>query len=131
MGQYGIIAVEAAKKLCALEEKEYKNTWVSTCDVLYPNMNKGDKPCPKTTFIGLCERGFIKGVIGNIDYTIEKNKQYGWEACRLIKEDETIINNKTSLWKKIMGLLGEPITKRQNSQMDVVVSLYKNDLLNI
>ncbi|XMB85489.1 hypothetical protein RJG79_08665 [Mycoplasmatota bacterium WC44] len=131
MRQYGIIAVEAAKKIYELDTKEYEDIWISTCDDLYPGMNKGDKGCPKTTFIGLCERGYVKGVLGDVSYSVKKNKQYGWEACNLIKEDETIVNSKTLLWKQIMSILGEPITKKQNSQMDVVVSLYENGLLNI
>jgi len=49
------------------------------------------------------------------------------ETVKILKESPELINNQLSLWKKIPGNKD----KKYNYQLDVVVSLWKNNYINI
>ena len=85
------------------------------------------KGCPKSAFLGLCEDGFVKGVPkGN--YTKGKlNKAYSVKAAKLLQSKNFESITSKELWSEVMA--GE--IKTPNSQMEVVLSLAKNNLLNI
>ncbi len=84
------------------------------------------KVCPKGTFLGLCEEGYVKGVpTGNYTKS-KKNKSYATKAVRLLKEKPSRADNKKQLWNKACGSKN----KKHNSQMDVVLALMHNDFIN-
>lgn len=86
-----------------------------------------DKGCPRSTFIALCEYGLVIGIPQG-SYSkrgIKENKIYSKKAIELLKEDSKLIELKPiELWGKITD-------KKYNSQMDVVMSLWKEKLIKI
>lgn len=93
------------------------------------NMSKSgiDKGCPRSTFIALCEFGLIIGIPEN-NYSkrgLKENKVYAKKAIELLIDDPKLIKLKPiELWNKITD-------KDYNSQMDVVMALWKEELIKI
>lgn len=82
------------------------------------------KSCPKTTFLGLCEEGYIKGINpGHYTRSI-LNKEYGLRAVDFIKEDNKLVDKPEELWQKITNGY-----KKHNGQMAVVCELYKHGMI--
>ena len=82
------------------------------------------KPCPKNTFLGLCEAGFVKGIPkGNYTKSI-KNKKYAIKAVTVLKQNKHTTFSPKELWDKL-----ELRDKRSNSQMDVVLALWEHGLI--
>ena len=85
------------------------------------------KGCPKDAFLGLCEAGLIKGIPAG-SYTGSKdNKKYAIHGARTLEKNPRLASNKSALWREITQ--GED--KTHNQQMDVVVELWKKDLLEV
>ena len=65
--------------------------------------------------------GFSKG-----RYTrARKNKEYALRAVAILRKHHELANDRDGLWRAVMN--GE--VKQHNSQMDVVVALWKSRLL--
>ena len=100
-----------------------ESRWRSALEKLYPSsLTSQKKICPRGAFLGLCEEGLIKGIpAGN--YTASKeNKAYAVRAAALLAEG-TQSWSVNSLWKAV----SDDSEKAHNSQMDVVMALWKND----
>jgi hypothetical protein len=89
-----------------------------------------EKGCPKSAFLGICEEELVKGIEPGSYTDSEKNKNYGLTAIRLLKGTSGLARNASKLWKAVLEELSEDISKTHNSQMDVVIALWENNLLN-
>jgi len=128
MGKYGQAAVEAAKLLVSKAIIEPAVAWdIATNKIFGKGTIAKEKGCPKGAFLGLCEYGFIKNVPKGKYTNSEENKRYAIKAVRLLIKNPELINDEELLWKEVTG--GE--IKKQNNQMDVVISLFKNKLIKI
>jgi len=83
------------------------------------------KGCPRGTFLGLCEEGRVKGIARGKYTRSKKNKRYGIHAIDLLQESPSLANNISALWGKVL----KDEVRKHNSQMDVVVSLWKKGLI--
>jgi hypothetical protein len=91
---------------------------------VFPTKIAQEKGCPKNTFLGLCEIGFVKGIPkGNYTKSI-KNKEYALKAAIILKQNTQTTFSPKELWDKLE--LGD---KRSNSQMDVVLALWEHGLI--
>ena len=127
MNQYGETAIRAIE-IFKEENKDIKTSWQNACEEIISSPSSRKKVCPKCAFLGLCEAGLVKGVSSG-KYLAEensKNKMYAVNAVELLANNPSLANNKTQLWKKSAG-----DDKAHNSQMDVVLALYKAELLNL
>lgn len=127
MGKYGEAAVKAASLLNTNPSVSPRDAWNhATTEIFGSGTSSQMKGCPRSTFIGLCEEGFVKGVAaGYYDLKSTKNKEYGIRAVELIKKDSSLVHDLNKLWDQVVGGEG----KAHNSQMDVVVTLWNNRLL--
>jgi hypothetical protein len=127
MGKYGQAAVEAVLRLSTNPLVTPREAWnLATSEIFGKGTSSQLKGCPRSTFLGLCEEGYIKGVaLGNYHLKSTKNKEYGIRAVALIEKDPSLVHDVNQLWGKVVGGEG----KAHNSQMDVVVSLWNNGLL--
>lgn len=92
MSKYGDVAIEATRiaqtGVCPIEAwktaatREFKDRIAS--------INKG---CPKSTFLGLAEDGFVLGVPSGSYTKSVLNKQYALEALALLNHDRNVRND--------------------------------------
>lgn len=99
--------------------------WEHAMDTLYPTSPTARKKgCPRGAFLGLCEGGLVKGIPAG-HYTASKdNKGYAVRAVALLSEGKQKWSV-SALWRAVTTD-GE---KSHNSQMDVVLALWKNNLI--
>ena len=99
--------------------------WESAMERLYPTSPAARKKgCPRGAFLGLCEEGLVKGIPAG-HYTKSKdNKAYAVRAAAWLTEG-TQSWSRSTLWQAVTN---DP-EKTHNSQMDIVLALWKNDLI--
>ncbi len=122
-GEAALLAVKMelyGKALSPLER------WQDAVGKVYPTTPIGQKKRgPREAFLGLCEAGLVKGIsagqYGAVTQIHNRNKDYATEAVRLLKagEHKTV----SQLWAAV----GDGA--EHNSQMDVVLALWKNGLI--
>jgi hypothetical protein len=99
--------------------------WESAMKQLYPTSPAARrKTCPRGAFLGLCEEGLVKDIPAG-HYTASKDdKAYAVRAAALLAEG-TQSWSTSALWQAVTD---DP-EKTHNSQMDVVLALWKNGLI--
>ncbi|MEH7112467.1 hypothetical protein V7124_08790 [Neobacillus niacini] len=127
MGKYGQAAVDAASLVSTNPLVTPRDAWnLATTEIFGKGTSSQLKGCPRSTFLGLCEEGYIKGVApGNNHLKSTKNKEYGIKAVALLKKDPSLVEDVSQLWYKVV----EGEVKVHNSQMDIVVTLWNSNLL--
>ena len=92
---------------------------------LYPTSATAQrKACPRGAFLGLCEEGLVRGIPPGHYTTSTDNKGYAVRAAALLAEGRQGWST-SSLWQAVTN---DP-EKAHNSQMDVVMALWKNGLI--
>jgi hypothetical protein len=109
-GQYGAVAVEAAKII--KQGTGAESAWRMAATKLIESKSSRDKGCPKNAFLG---------IFANSDGT---NALYAKKAVRKLREDPHKDYTANELWAAI-GQSG----KSHNGQMDVVLALWEEGLL--
>jgi hypothetical protein len=98
--------------------------WDTAVRQLYPEkpyLQK--KTAPRAAFLGLCDRGLVKGVAAGDGRSLEKNRTYAIKAVELLRAGTHRTVN--ALWEAVTE--GDEI--EHNAQMDVVLALWKNGLI--
>ena len=119
--KYGIIAVEAA---CAASKGVHPEiAWQASAAKIFSDSPSSEhKGCPKSAFLGLAELGEIAGVKpGKYTKSID-NKRYAKEALALLREDDSLSDAPSELWKRAIG----GVYKSHNSHINVVIALWES-----
>ncbi|MCG7501714.1 hypothetical protein MHM83_07505 [Tenacibaculum sp. Mcav3-52] len=117
--KYGLAVIEAAEI-----GGNPVDSWEQAVSTYFTSESSKQKACPRNTFLGLCEEGLVKEVPkGNYTNSV-KNKEYALKAIEILKGHKATTFSPKELWEKLA--LGE---KKHNSQMDVVLALWENDLI--
>ena len=125
MSDYGDAAVHAARACQTQRVVDPVAAWEAAVQIHLRTEEGRKKSCPKSTFLGLCEEGLIKGVpVGNYTRS-EANKAYAIQAVKLITKQPSLANDPHALWKAVMA----GVIKQPNSQMDVVIALSQGGLI--
>lgn len=126
MKPYGIAAITAAHE-CVRNRLNPVTAWADTVQKQFPEKKASrEKGCPRGAFLGLCEKGFVRGVPPG-DYLRRKpnlNAQYAVEALEFLWDKPSLANDAKELWQRI-----ESAPEAHNGQMDVVVALWEEDLV--
>jgi hypothetical protein len=128
MGKYGQAAIRAIDLLISNKVETPVNAWeAATIEIFGEGTSSQMKGCPKTTFIGLCESGMVLGVQKGtyLKNKNSKNKMYGIEAIKLLNKEPSLSRDIKQLWSCVL----EGENKQHNAQMDVVVTLWNNNLI--
>lgn len=126
MNKYGKAAINSVYLITSNQVDIPKLAWdQATTNIFGKNTPSQKKGCPKNAFLGLCEEGKIKGVRNDKCTTSKKNKEYALRAIEYLSNDPTLVSNKKLLWENVTN--GDK--KSHNSQMDVVIALWINDLI--
>lgn len=125
MGKYGKIAEIATNLLVSNKASEPINAWELAASQVFPESESSrNKSCPKNSFLGLCEDGYVHGAEQGSYTRAKKNKDYAIKALLLLSVTPNL--NEKELWKSVID---EP-DKKYNSQMDVVKTLWDGKLIN-
>lgn len=100
--------------------------YVRAAKDIFETKSAREKSCPKNTFLGLCEEGLVKGIPQGSYTKSVKNKEYALKAAAILKQNTQTTFSPKELWEKLE--LGD---KRHNSQMNVVLALWKNGLIRM
>jgi hypothetical protein len=120
--KYGLTAIKALE-IYKVEES-LRESWFSAAVELFESESSQKKGCPRSTFLGLCAEGLVKGIPkGNYTKSV-KNKKYAIKAVTVLKQNTQTTFSPKELWDKLE--LGD---KRSNSQMDVVLALWEHSLI--
>ena len=127
MGKYGDTAIKAVHLIESTKVNPLQAWEIASSEIFGRGTTSQKKSCPKCSFLGLSEDGFVKNVPKGEYIKRKKNKYYAIEAIKILKEFPELIDNQKTLWKKILG----NEDKTYNYQLDVLVSLWKNNYINI
>jgi len=122
--RYGEAALIAARDSSANEINPI-DVWQSAMESLYPtSIAARRKGSPRSAFLGLCEEGLVKGIPAGHYKASKLDKACAVRAAALLTEGSQTWSIGT-LWKAATGNSDQP----HNSQLDVVMALWKNDLI--
>lgn len=128
MNKYGEAAIMAANFLNNNKTTSPQNAWEMATITFYPKGSPAQiKGCPKCTFLGLCEEGYVLGIKKGTYLRKHNcvNKGYAIHALKILKAEPTGEFTPIELWEKVVE------GKRHNNQMDVVLALRTKKLLNV
>jgi len=127
MGKYGEAAVLATQLYQAGSVHSPKEAWENAVKKMFPNSASSQKKsCPRGAYLGLCQDGLVRRIPPGQYARSVKNKHYAVEAVSLLATKPYVAWDEDALWAEVMK--GE--TKVHNSQMDVVLGLWKGQMLN-
>jgi len=122
--KYGEAALLAARMETYGKAITPLQRWQEATKKLYPTSPSAQrKGGPRFAFLSLCEAGLVKGIPPGQYAPSNKDKAYALRAVGLLNAGthKTV----TTLWAEVTD--GEDIP--HSSQMDVVLALWKNDLI--
>ncbi|WP_263357552.1 DUF6979 family protein [Acidicapsa ligni] len=122
--RYGEAALMAARQ-SASQNMNPMDQWQIAMESLYPtSIAARKKGSPRAAFLGLCEEGLVKGIPAGHYRASKDDKASAIRAAALLVEGSQSWSIGT-LWKAV----SENSEKPHNSQLDVVMALWKNDLI--
>ena len=127
MGMYGDVSIRATTDFLLGKSSSPQEAWDGAVAQISTSLSSRKKSCPRKAYLGLCEAGVISGIPAG-KYGVRsdnKNGQYALNAYRILRSKPSLVSDKATLWAKATA----PENKKQNEQMDVVVSLWDKKLL--
>jgi len=120
--RYGEAALMAARDSAGTSPAR---RWQSAMERVYPtSVSAQKKGGPRGAFLSLCDEGLVEGIPPGHYTTSKDNKGYAVQAARLLSEG-TQKWSISELWRAV----SDDPEKAHNSQMDVVLALWKNGLI--
>jgi len=122
--KYGEAAIRAARQIPKASGDALAH-WQDAVLALYPTSPIAQKKGgPRGAFLGLCEAGLVRDVPAGTPSKGSPNKKFATDAVALLRAGScpATVN---ALWREVTG--GADIV--HNSQMDVVLALWKNNLI--
>lgn len=122
--RYGEAALVAARMETYGKAITPMERWNQAVKQLYPTSPSAQrKGGPRNAFLTLCEAGLVKGIPAGQYAAANKNKPYASRAVSLlVAGTHTTVS---ALWAEVLD--GDDVP--HSSQMDVVLALWKNDLI--
>lgn len=122
MNRYGKAAVKSAELLRSRKDKlTPRQAWELAAREVLGDQAGG---CPRSTFLGLCSEGLVKGVpAGRYTFSVS-NKRYAVEAVSKLREMPQLSEDKDALWNAI-----DRRPEYRNNQMEIVVALWEKGLI--
>jgi len=127
MGIYGKAAILATDSFVGSKASSPSEAWRSAVRRFSAKLSSQTKVCPRHAYLGRCEAGIISGIPPGKYGAPSKNKngQYALQAYRVLKSEPGMSVNKAALWARAVS----PESKKENGQMDVVISLWNKRML--
>ena len=120
--KYPEIALCAVDQLQKNADIKPSEAWNKAAYIFYPKSEAArKKSCPRSSFLGLCEKGLVCGVRPGsyLEKGREENKKDAIKGLELLRQNCSLSKiSERELWKKISQ-------KTYNHQMHVVFALFK------
>lgn len=133
MGKYGKVA-RRATELLRDGHGNAEDAWREVAEEIFAGAPASQcKTCPREAFLGLCQAGLLAGVPSSRcgRTTSGRNRRYATVAVELLRADPGLANeNKVELWKRVLQMSQEDLNKKPNAQMDVVLTLWAEELID-
>lgn len=127
MANFGMVALRAHQLCQNKPVVSPTEAWKLAALEIFPNsVSMQEKGCPKTTFLGLCGLGYVKGIPCGYYTRSVKNMRYGERAVQLLREFPDLANDEKQLWAQVIG----DGAKSHNAQMTVVLALWNTNLIS-
>ena len=122
--RYGEAALMAARQVVSGDSRPIAR-WEYAMNELYRTSPTSRKKIrPRGAFLGLCEEGLVKDIPAGQYGATREDKSYAVRAAGLLAEGAQRWST-SSLWQAVIS---DP-EQKHNSQMDVVLALWKNGLI--
>lgn len=123
---YGKAAVSATR-VSASKKLSPKEAWDLAIAKESSSISVQIKSCPRNAYLGLCEAGVVVGINpGKYGAPRDsKNGRYALKAYRILQSNPTVLP--ANLWGQATDLA----VLKENHQMDVVLSLWRQSLLHL
>jgi len=120
---FGDSAVKAVRLFTEKGVTDPDEAWYLAIKSMTTSVATIKKSCPKDAFLGLCEMGLVRGIPKGAYTTSYDNKRYAISAIEKLRNNPSLSFHRDKLWALVAG------DKAHNGQMDVVLSLWKNNLI--
>jgi hypothetical protein len=124
MGMYGRAAINAARMLSGGVPSDPEKAWDRAIARETKSSESRRKSCPRGAFLELCVAGVIAGCQARPSLLRSSNGEYAIEILKAIRANEELLSDRERLWRVAAGR-----DKRENGQVDVVVSLWENGVI--
>lgn len=128
---YGDVAIKAVLIYKSDDQYNPCDAWVLAAQEHYPSSQSAQlKGCPKGAFLGLCSEGLVRGISRRRYSRAIQSGSYAVKAIRVLQHYEaqhTELPSAVQLWDMVMRKVGKEIV--HNGQMDVVLALWKKELI--
>lgn len=125
MAMYGRAAVAAARMLEEGTLSNPESAWKRAISLETKSSESRRKSCPRGAFLELCAAGVIPGFEGRPSLLRGSNAEYAVRMLEAVRADEQVLSDPDRLWRTAVGRE----KKKENGQIDVVVSLWKEGLI--
>ncbi len=126
MNKYAEVAINSVNRIKLNPNLDPVTSWNLESSIIFGERTSSyNKGCPKSTFLGLCEAGFVRGIPKGVYTNSILNKEYALKAIECLKHNNNDISP-TKLWSAI-GMT----SKSHNQQMNVILELFKHYMLNV
>lgn len=126
MADFGDTAVRAVELYGSEGHLSPRTAWGQAAAETQRTRSMREKPCPLSTFLGLCNEGIVKGIPPGRYITAPKNRDHAIQAVRLLSLDPTLARlSPRQLWKLVAG------EKTYNGQTEVVLGLWRRELIQL
>ena len=122
---YGRAATRAARMLEQGSPSNPEAAWGRAIARETKSSESRRKSCPRGAFLELCAAGVIPGCEARRSLSLGANGEYALRILKVIRADEELVSDRERLWSTAV----RRAKKRENGQVDVVVSLWKEGLI--
>ena len=125
MGIYGKAAITAARMLEQDTPSKPEAAWARAIRRETKSPDSRRKRCPRGAFLGLCAAGLIPGCEARPSLFRSSNGDYAVRMVKAIRADPQVLTDRKRLWRSAV----RSAKKKENGQIDVVVSLWREGII--
>ena len=125
MAKYAKCALEAVNLIIASDAPPGDAWRKATTQAFGAGTSGQEKSCPRDAFLGLCQQGLVRGVPGGRYTASKKSAGYAVSAAAILRNRPELADRPIDLWNTVVR--NQP--KAHNQQMNVVIALWKANLL--
>ena len=126
MSKHGAAAEIAVSLIAQDNSLAPGDAWKRAVAQVFPGSRSSrEKPCPRDSFLTLCETGAVRHVAPGTYTRSVKNRRYVTLALDALRSDPALAGDQKGLWE----VATEGAGTRPNGQIDVLLALWRRGLV--